>query len=359
MCLQKKTEFAIEQGVWVEPDKRDAIVDYVDFYSKKCGLAISWICAQLGLPRDKYYEWKARYGLPNQHNGQMPRQHWLTEDEKDAIVKFYIEHQNDGYRRCSYMMIDQDVAYASPSAVYRALKQREALRQRTIAPSSNGKGYIQPEKPHQEWHSDITAIRISNTFYFLIAVLDGYSRKIMGWSLREKMETSDVTITVEKALENLREQKGYENAKPKIISDNGSQYTSKEFKTYLGVHELGQALTSPYYPQSNGKQERFWKSLKHDCIRILVPLDKKEAVDMIEEYVHYYNNERLHSAIGYVAPNDMIHGKQEQIHQQRDEKLEAARKQRASVQLAQRNRSLSLDKDQMEGEVGGMRGSKK
>ena len=86
--------------------------------------------------------------------------------------------------------------------------------------------------------------------------------------------------------------------------------------------------TSPYYPQSNGKLERWHKSLKSECIRPGVPLTPEDARRLIERYVVHYNTVRLHSAIGFVTPADMLAGRREQIHAARDRKLEQAREQR-------------------------------
>ena len=86
--------------------------------------------------------------------------------------------------------------------------------------------------------------------------------------------------------------------------------------------------TSPYYPQSNGKIERWHKSLKRECIRPGTPLSLEDARRLVESYVEHYNDVRLNSAIGYITPKDMLAGRQKEIHVERDRKLEAARKQR-------------------------------
>ena len=86
--------------------------------------------------------------------------------------------------------------------------------------------------------------------------------------------------------------------------------------------------TSPYYPQSNGKLERWHKSLKSECIRPGTPLTREDALHLIQSYVDHYNTVRLHSAIGYVTPQDRLIGRQAEIHAARDRKLEEARRQR-------------------------------
>ncbi len=136
------------------------------------------------------------------------------------------------------------------------------------------------------------------------------------------MREADVEIILEAAKEK------YPDAKPRIISDNGPQFIAKDFKEFIRVSGMTHVRTSPYYPQSNGKLERWHKSLKSECIRPGVPLTPEDARRLIERYVEHYNTVRLHSAIGFVTPADMLAGRREEIHAARDRKLEQARQQR-------------------------------
>jgi putative transposase len=112
---------------------------------------------------------------------------------------------------------------------------------------------------------------------------------------------------------------------PRVISDNGPQFIAKDFKEFVREYGLTHVRTSPYYPQSNGKLERWHGSLKSECIRPSCPATKEEAEKRIAKYVRYYNTVRLHSAIGYITPADCLAGLGEVIGQERDRKLEAAR----------------------------------
>ena len=117
-------------------------------------------------------------------------------------------------------------------------------------------------------------------------------------------------------------------ARPRIISDNGPQFIAKDFKEFIRVSGMTHVRTSPYYPQSNGKIERWHKSLKGECIRPGTPLSLEDARRLVEGYVKHYNDVRLNSAIGYITPKDMLAGRQQEIHAARDRKLGEARKQR-------------------------------
>jgi hypothetical protein len=115
---------------------------------------------------------------------------------------------------------------------------------------------------------------------------------------------------------------------PRIITDNGPQFIAKDFKEFIRITGMTHVKTSPYYPQSNGKIERYFKTLKGDCIRVLTPLSLDDARRIVADYVEHYNHVRLHSAIGYVTPNDRLLGNDAAIHAARDRKLAEARERR-------------------------------
>jgi putative transposase len=270
----------------------------------------------------KFYGWCQRYGKANEHNGWIPRDHWLERWEKEAIVGFYGEHPDEGYRRLSYMMLDEEVVAVSPASVWRVLSGQGLLGKRDFKPSKKGTGFVQPLRAHEHWHIDVSYINICGTFYYLFSILDGYSRSIVHWDLRESMKEAEVEIIIERAKEL------YPEARPRIISDNGPQFIARDFKEFIRVSGMTHVRTSPYYPESNGKLERFHQSIKRECIRPGSPLSLSDAKRLVQEYVAYYNDLRLHSAIGYVTPKDMLAGRQKEIHGERDRKLEAAREQR-------------------------------
>ena len=303
-------------------DVRDQIVDFVRRWSLKTEIGVGCFIPWLGISPGKFYSWRKRYGSVNEHNGWVPRDHWLEPWEKQAIVDFHLKHPLEGYRRLSYMMLDADIAAVSPSSVWRVLHRAGLLRQWNGKQSKKGTGFQQPPEPHQHWHIDVSYLNVSSTFYYLCSVLDGYSRAIVQWDLREAMREVDVEIILEAAKEK------YPQAQPRIISDNGPQFIAKDFKEFIRISGMTHVRTSPYYPQSNGKLERWHQSLKSECIRPGVPLTPEDARRLIERYVVHYNTVRLHSAIGYVTPLDMLTGRQAQIHAARDRKLEHARRQR-------------------------------
>jgi putative transposase len=306
----------------VPPDVRDQVVDYVRCWSEKTEISAGRFIHWLGVAASKFYSWRKRYGKLNQHNGWIPRDFWLEPWEKEAILDYQEEFPLEGYRRLTYMMLDADVVAVSPSSVWRVLGQAGRLRKWQPKPSRKGTGFEQPLLPHLHWHIDVSYINLAGTFYYLCCVLDGYSRYIVHWELRESMKESEIEIILQRAREK------YPQAKPRIISDNGPQFLARDFKEFIRICGMTHVRTSPYYPQSNGKIERFHKTIKSECIRPGTPLTAEDARRLIENYVDHYNTVRLHSAIGFITPQNMLNQRQAEIHADRDRKLEAAREQR-------------------------------
>ncbi len=219
-------------------------------------------------------------------------------------------------------MLDADVVACSPSSVYRVLQKAGLLAGQTPNVTKKGTGFVQPLKPHQEWHVDISFLNIAGTFFCLCSLLDGYSRFIVHQEIREKMLESDVETILQRAREK------FPGECPRIISDNGPQFIAKNFKEFIRIAGMTHVRTSPYYPQSNGKLERFHKTIKGECIRVKVPLSLDDARRIVADYITHYNFSRLHSAIGYVTPNDKLLGNDSAIHAERDRKLAEARERR-------------------------------
>jgi len=307
---------------------RDEVVDYVRCWSDKTGIKATKMIQWIGIGRSKYYDWFNRYGKVNEHNAWIPRDFWLTCYERQAIIDYYHDHPLEGYRRLTYMMMDADIVAVSPSSVYRVLTNAGLLSRWNRKPSKKGTGFHQPLRAHEHWHIDISYINICGTFYYLCSILDGFSRYVVHWEIRQAMTEADVEIILQRAREK------FPDAKPRIISDNGPQFISKDFKEFIRISGMTHVKTSPYYPQSNGKLERYHRMIKGTCIRVNSPLSLTDARRLVTDFVDYYNNNRLHSAIGYITPNDKLEGRAETILAERDTKLAAAREAREAKRKA-------------------------
>jgi len=284
----------------------------------------------LGIGPSKFYDWRKRYGRANEHNASVPRDHWLTAEEKRAILDYRAEHPLEGYRQLAFMMLDDDVAAASPSTVYRVLKSAGRLQRPSPTNARRGKGFHQPSRPHRHWHIDFSHLNVCGTFYHICSILDGYSRYVVHWEIRDTMLEADAEIVIQRARER------FPGERPRIISDNGPQFVAKDFKQFVRLCGMTHVRTSPYYPQSNGKKERWFGTLKRECLRPGTPLCPDDARRLAGRFVEYYNTVRLHSAIGYVTPADKLLGLEAVIHAERDRKLEEARQVRREKRRAAR-----------------------
>ena len=241
---------------------------------------------------------------------------------------FARQHPLEGYRRLTFMMLDADVVACSPASVYRVLKNAGLLAGQTPKPTRKGSGFVQPLQPHEHWHVDVSYLNIAGTFYFLCSILDGCSRYLVHFEIREKMAEIDVETILQRAREK------FPGQQPRVITDNGPQFIARDFKEFIRIAGMTHVKTSPYYPQSNGKMERWYRTVKGECIRVQVPLSLDDARRIVADFVAYYNDVRLHSAIGYLTPTDRLAGRHADLFAARDRKLIEAREQRKQLRQA-------------------------
>jgi transposase InsO family protein len=197
-------------------------VDYVARWSERTELPAKRLVRWIGIGMSKFQDWKARYGKVNEHNAQVPRDHWLEDWERRAILDFERDYPLEGYRRLTFMMNDAEVVAAAPATVYRVLASAGRIGQQPLKTTGKGKGFQQPDAPHRHWHIDVSYLNIAGTFYFLCSILDGFSRAIVHWEIGERMQEPDVELVVQRAREK------FPGERPRIISDNGPQFIAKE-----------------------------------------------------------------------------------------------------------------------------------
>lgn len=308
---------------------RDNVVDTIRKLNQMTGIPLKIMLKWLNLSTSKYHDWVRRYNQENSHNANIPKANWLLNWERKAIIEYSLKHIGEGYRRLTYMMLDENVVAVSPSSVYRVLKRAGLLNKwNKVKKSSKGHGFDQPEKPHEHWHIDIKYVNFNGTFLFLIDIIDGYSRYIVHHELRTHMQESDVQITVQKALEK------YKGVNPRLITDNGTQFISKDFTEYLRLVGMQHIRTSIAYPQSNGKIERFHRSVNEECLQKKPMIDLVDARLQVFKYIEFYNNVRLHSSLNYLTPDDYMADRIEIRLKEREEKLNAAILNRVQVRKA-------------------------
>jgi hypothetical protein len=282
------------------------------------GIAVLTLAVYAGVSRRTYAEWQNRKEMENQHNGHIPREHWTTPDEEAAIIDYCIERMELGYRTLCWQMIDANIVMVSPATVYNVLKRSGLTKKWAELTEEAKKGFDQPKSIHEQWHVDFSYVRVCGNFYYFISVMDGYSRKIITWGLYQSMEGLWAEIEVSKAKEL------YPYAKPRIISDNGSQFISKDFRELVILLEIEHTLTSPGHPQSNGKLERFHRTFKCEHVRQSAYLSFEDAKERMRKWIVYYNEQRLHAALFYLPPEDVFRGLKEERLAERRKKLHTA-----------------------------------
>lgn len=306
-------------------EQKAAVLRIVDEAVARTGWRVRRVLKRLGIPRSVYYEWRDR-ALQKRLDDLVPGGRCLSAvlpEEKEAVITYALAHPKDGYRRLAWMMVDADVAYLSPASVYRILTDADLLYRWKRSCRSGEKPEV-PTRPHQRWHTDIMYLRVGDVWYFLVTVLDGFSRYVVHWELLTSMRAADVRLVIQHALE----ANGLKDVE--IVSDNGSQFTSADFKALVRQFELQHIRIRTYHPESNGTLERFHRStreaLADDDLRNLA-----RARELIGRWIEHYNENRLHASLQYLPPCEFYRGNPTERIAERRAKLERGRRHREII----------------------------
>ena len=322
------------QNKWVPLEVRDSVLDFIESKSLTTKLSVSFFLKHFGIANNRYYEWRGRKGKPNQNNYALPKNNWITPEEKESILKFHSENPLVGYRALTYMMIDQDVACLSPASVHRILREAGVINSRpSLKTSLKGTGFVQPTEPHQHYHVDISYLKLGSTFYYCTSILDGYSRAILNWSIEKSMPSGAIEILIQEVKEK------YPGHNPRIITDNGPQFLSQSFKDFIRKAQMTHVKTSPYYPQSNGKIERYHRTMK-GFFRLRNASTIEEARAAMGKVVGHYNHERLHYALDFISPINVLENRKEGILKVREKRIKKAKQKRREYW----NKMINLNK---------------
>jgi len=210
------------------------------------------------------------------------------------------------------------VAYLRPYQVYELLRERDLLCRRRVAAPEPLKRPPPPDHADEVWHIDLMYLYIEPRWYYLVDILDGYSRFLVHWSLNLTMLAETVTLTVQEALERLPERRPGE---PKLVHDRGSQFLSKEWRAFVEAAEVTDIKTRVAHPQSNGRLERLHRTHREEGLNEEALSDYYRAVEAMTSWSHYYNQERPHSALKYLCPIDYYRGDPEARLADRERKL--------------------------------------
>ncbi len=278
------------------------------------------------VPASTFYRWQRKFrqagrlGLRNITTRKGPNWNQLLDSEREAILDMAMFYPDLSSRELAYKITYKCEFSVSESTVYRALKAAGLIQShiRKTFPASS-EYHDKPARVNQQWQTDASYFKaVGWWWYYLISVLDDYSRRIIAWRLQKDMTADSFSEVVELACDAAGIDKLDIDHRPKLVSDRGPALISGDFETYLEERGIGHILASPYHPQTNGKIERYHRSCK-EKVNLNVHTTPFELEREIDAFIRWYNSERYHEAIGNVTPDDVYFGRRDEILKQRKE----------------------------------------
>ncbi len=282
------------------------------------------LLTDLALPKATYYRWLERATA-----GQLadrvvvPHRRAVspTPAEVGVVLDFAYHHPLLGYKRLAYALMAENQAFVRPWMVYTILDEAHLLGRRAPAPEP----LVRPpeaDHPDQRWHTDLSMWRFGGQWFWLIDVLDAYSRYLVDWELLLTAKADDVVRAAQRAIDTLHD-RPRRPREPEIVHDGGPQFIGQEWRCFIQATQTTDVRTHPYHPQSNGRDERVHRTFREE-----IPLDENallyEARALIAEYGAYYNTQRPHSALHYLCPRDYYRGDPVALLAEREAKLRTA-----------------------------------
>jgi putative transposase len=279
------------------------VLRVVELTQRRSRWSLAAILAALGVTRSVYFDWRSRskHGRLEDLPPVAPRLDALLPEEERAIREFALRHPKVGYRKLTWMMVDQCVAYASESAVYRVLDAADLLSRWKRSERSQGEYRYRPTAPNQQWHTDVMYVWVSCRYYFLVTFVDAFSRYVVHHRLLVDLNGAAMATELEAALAKAGK------VKPRIVHDHGSEYVNRDMRAVIKQHNLLDIRTRARHPESNGIVERFNGTVR-DETGDRYGDNYLQACDTIEAMVTEYNDVRLHAALGYIEPKEAHFG---------------------------------------------------
>ncbi len=292
--------------------ERAEVIDRV----RTSSLPVSRVLRELGVPRSNYYRW-----IKQQRSPALGRVPWnrLSDLEQETVLGVARAYPEWSSRQVAAWITDNLEFSVSEASVYRLLR-REGLVRRLEVPDPAADEYrVKTSGPHQLWATDASYFRVAGWgYYYMVSVMDDYSRFILAWRLQVDMTSPSLIDVVQDAVDRTGMSDVPVEDRTKLLSDNGSGYISRAFHEYMQLVGISHIFAAPYHPQTNGKLERYHQTLKRSVNQVVydVPVDLQQA---ISEFVEFYNHRRYHKALKDVTPSDMLEGRRDQILARRKE----------------------------------------
>ena len=291
---------------------------------EESGFKVTEALKRLDIPRSTYYRWRSKINksglLGLEDKNPAPKRQWnaLTKPEEKVILEVAEDKPELSCREISFYITDNREFTVSESTVYRLFKKKGMIREQNIESFPASKEYhTKPSFVNEQWQTDATYLHVEGWgWLYLISILDDYSRKIISWKVQDSMKADDFIEVIKDACSKT----GFsEESMPNLVSDRGPALISDDLKDFLNEQNIHHILASPYHPQTNGKIERYHKSLKSK-VKLHIygcPNDLKAEVG---KFISFYNKKRYHESLGNVTPDDVFYGRREKIIKAREEK---------------------------------------
>jgi putative transposase len=303
------------------PDKQQ-LLETVQQIQRVADFSVRDVLDKLDISYATYYRWRARAErdrLVDRHTRRARQRVAPTPKERAAVCDFARAHPLMGYKRLAWDMVDRDIAYLRPGPVYQVLTAANLLARRPPLAVDPLRRPAPPDRPDQVWHVDLMYLYIRPRWYYLVDILDGYSRYLVHWKLNMTMHADLVMLTVQEALETLSSRRPGE---PQLVHDHGSQFISREWRTFVTLAGAGDIRTRVAHPESNGRLERLHRTHREEGLVGEDLTEYAQGVAALTRWHEYYNRYRPHSALRYLRPVDYYRGDPEARLAERRQKLQ-------------------------------------
>ena len=322
--------------MYVNEASKGALVALIITVHEKHSVSIKFCCEKLKLDAKRYQRWVRLYRKAGRYGGGNPgperAPHGLLPEEKEAIITLSKDetHADLSHRQLAVVSSENGRVEASASSFYRVMKEEGLMKDRERKPkTAQIKPEVKPIRPQEIWSWDLTYIRLGPIFVYLFAIIDVYSRKIVGWHLGLNARVDSMKRAWDNALAN-EELIGVMGAPqmPLALSDHGVQMAKKSAKHFFKELGIKQLFARYQTPTDNAWIETWFRILKWDWLRFKDYVSFDQLKEFIREFVAFYNTQRYHGAIGYVTPEQKHSGQAEKILEARAERKRKARQRR-------------------------------
>ncbi len=311
-------------------------------------LSVRRTLEELQVPRSTFYRWCRAYeeegyaGLGDREPER--RRFWnrIPEAEREKVVETALARPELSPRELAWQITDTEGSFISESSVYRILKAFDLVASPAYVVLTAKDRFDQPtRRVHELWQTDFTYFKVVGWgWYYLLTVLDDYSRYILGWKLFTGMATRDVTEVLDQTIEETGVDQIQVRHRPRLLSDNGPCFISRELREYLSEREMKHTRGKPYHPMTQGKIERYHRTMKN-VVKLKNYYLPWELEREIGRFVEYYNHKRVHESLGNLTPEDVYRGRGREIQTARERLKEQTLRRRWRV-----NRGLPINNEE-------------